>query len=125
MSAQPIGYSRYERPAGQPGEVRYTRTRTTREWVPLEGHSLGGTYCTRTETYGLVYPAVLEPNGTLWIWRDSEKSAPGWIRGTGWIGHFEPGPEWQAQCQHQHGAVWRPCTTEAQCTALAKGEPRE
>jgi len=119
MSAQPIGYSPHERPHGQPGEVRYTRARKVREWVG-DPDGIDGEYRDHYVTYGVIYPAVLEPNGDLWIWRDSEKDAAGWIKANGYINHFEPGPEWQAQCQHQHGAVWRPCTTEAECDALAR-----
>ena len=122
MTAQPIGYSPHERPPGQPGEVRYTQLRKVREWVYPDGAYLDGQYVERYDRCGFVYPAVLEPNGDLWIWRDSEKAAAGWIRGSGWINHFEPGPEWQARCDHQHGAVWRPCTTERECDALAREE---
>ena len=135
MTAQPIGYDRRERPPGQPGEVAYTQLRKVREWCTADGWPAAtslsdwpcepGRYVTRSVAFGMTYPAVLEPSGTLWIWRDSETSAAGWIRGTGWIEHFEPGPEWQANCQHQHVLPWQVCGTEAECTALAKGEPHD
>ena len=130
MTAQPIGYSPHERPPGQPGEVRYTQLRKVREWCTADGWPAAtslsgwpcepGRYVMRSVACGMVYPAVLEPNGTLWIWRDSETSAPGWIKANGWINHFEPGPEWQSRCDHQHHAVWRPCTTASECDALAR-----
>ena len=126
MTAQPIGYSRHERPPGQPGEVRYLTTRTAREWVAPDGWYLGGQYVERSETFGSTTPAVLnELNGDLWIWRDSETKTAGWIKANGWINHFEPGPEWQVRCEHQHTLPWQVCGTEAECTALAKGEPHD
>ena len=119
--AQPIGYSPHERPPGQPGEVRHTRERITQP----DGKHMGGQYVERRATFGLTYPAVLEPNGDLWIWRDSEKSAAGWIKANGYISRFEPGPEWQANCHHQHVLPWRPCDTEGQCNELAHEEVKD
>ena len=124
MTAQPIAYSRRERPHGQPGEVSFTRARKIREWFQADGDEWSAE---RYVTYGVTYPAVQEPNdGDLWIWRDSETSAPGWIKANGWINHFTPAPEWTADCPHAHGDVpYRWCTDQTECDRQATADDRQ
>jgi hypothetical protein len=93
------------RPEGQPGNV----------WAGEERESWD--FPGETVVMGLRYPAV--KGDTLWIWRDGS-----WIEAPGYVDYFEPGPEWQARCDHEHQLPWRTCDTEAECLSLRREEHR-
>ena len=95
---QPVDWvAEGQRPAGQPGEV-------------------GGRYGA-----AFVYPAVTDPTGRVWHWRDTDTTAGRWIATTRRLAAtFVPGPEWQASCDHAGPVPWRGCDTEAECITRAK-----
>lgn len=101
------------RPPGQPGEV--TQGRTERETVWRD-----------YEWTGLRYPAVRdEQTGIVRYWRDSESESAHWIVAPPLLASsFEPGPEWQADCDHVQTLPWRTCDTEADCRSLRREEAR-
>lgn len=98
---------------GQPGTAWYgsEHERPVDEvWMPGE---------TETIRSGLSYPAVLDDDGNLLIWRDGQ-----WIPSPGYAPHFEAGPWWQSYCPHEHGAPWRTCDSQAACDSLCREETR-
>lgn len=96
MSAVTVDTSR---PEGQPGTVARQRGKT----------------------YGWSYSAVQQPDGRVLFWRDTTDSAGRWIEAPPVLASsFEAGPDWQADCPHEHGAPWRTCDSEAACIALKR-----
>ena len=91
------------RPEGQPGTVWYGYERTDAFFGDEPD----------TVTVGLTYPAVL--GEALWLWRDGE-----WIESPGYLPHFVAGPEWQADCDHEHQLSWRTCDIEVDCISLRR-----
>ena len=79
------------RPEGQPGTVRAAFT----------------------------YPAVQHPDGvTVDYFRDHPDR---WVRASPYLAAtFEPGPEWQADCDHEGLVPWKGCDVEADCLALRR-----
>lgn len=97
-TTQPADVSRDIRPAGQPGTVNREHR-----------HS------------GWTYPAVKTDDGTVLYWRDTDTSAGRWLAAPPRLAaSFEPGPDWQADCQHVESTPWRTCDTEADCLALQR-----
>lgn len=71
------------------------------------------------------YPAVRDPDGTVWVWADDRTGAGGgvWTRALpiSPIDTFEPGEEWQEDCPHHRAdAPWMTCDFEADCIALQR-----
>lgn len=93
------------RPHGQPGSVWYGEERESSIW-PGEVIRIG-----------LSYPAVLDDEGDLYIWRDS-----GWIESNGYSDFFDPDEEWKSECTHSHAVPWRTCDTRSQCWSLTTKE---
>jgi hypothetical protein len=86
-----------ERPAGQPGEVKQ----------------------------GFAYPAVRDDAGVVFYWRDTESATAHWMVAPARLAEsFIAGPEWQADCDHQHSVPWRTCDTENDCLSLRREEAR-
>ena len=92
------------RPKGQPGTAWFGDVVSDRVWHD-DPHCVG-----------LSYPAV-QDSDTLWLWSDGQ-----WIESPGYEDWFDAGPDWQADCPHEHGAPWRTCDSEAACIALKREE---
>lgn len=86
------------RPAGQPGTVRDAFT----------------------------YPAVRDPETkTVRYWRDTESTTAYWIVAPPNLAEsFEPGPEWQEDCDHEYPLPWMACASEADCLSLRREDER-
>lgn len=92
------------RPAGQPGEVR------------------------RAHGESWSYPAVRTADGRVLYWMDLGGRRGSWLLAPPLLADsFQPGEEWQADCDHNHtgrsffdATPWRTCDTEADCVSLRR-----